>query len=145
MNARRLERIVALRRRVRDRVSAEVAEADQRLAEGRAEVRAAEQAEADFTRTATDTLRAMTSVRTVRLLEAERTSHAAQVARRSQAVAALERDVAQAKEDLRARTRELRTSERVQDRRRQARRAREQKHEQRLVDDIVGARFGETP
>lgn len=140
MNTRRLERLAALRNRLRDQQSLETSEALAQHVAGQERLQAAQAAEQDFAARELNTLRCMTSTAEVWNLDVQRGLHSAQVERRDEEVRALHEVTVQARDKLRTRTKDLKVVERVLDKERVLRAKAEQDQERREVDDIVATR-----
>ncbi len=140
MNTRRLERLAALRNRLRDQQSVETSEALARHVAGQERLQEAQAAEQDFAARELNALRAMTSTAEVWNLDVQRGKHSAAVERRDEEVRALHEVTVNACAKLRTRTKELKVVERVLDKERGLRAKAEQDQERREVDDIVATR-----
>lgn len=145
MNAKRLARLAALRRRLRDQQSAKTAQAQAHLSEGERAHAAAEAAKQAFEAEARQAMLTMKRIDEMWWLERQAKLHEAHVAHVAEEVESRRALSDAARAQLRGLTKDVRVAELVLERLKNASAEAEHKREQRLVDDIVATEVGGEP
>lgn len=142
MNKKRLAKLAELRRRLRDRQSAETADAQARLSEGERALGEAQAAREAFEAEARRSMMAMTRIDEIWLLQRRAQLHEAQVEQTEQEVEQRRALSDASRAQLRGLTKDVKVAEKVLERLNAAAAHAEQRREQRLVDDIVASEAG---